>query len=125
LEEAKNRTGFQSYIIEKDWWVVQTLRLISKMDIAEQMVFRGGTSLSKAYKTIVAHRERFTKISGVDYTSHFPPTLNPIPPSEIMEKWKEDYEKVQLNMIVGESPEFEELIDEIKRLTERINNEKM
>jgi hypothetical protein len=313
LKEAKEKTGFEPYIIEKDWWVVQTLRLVSQMDVADQLVFKGGTSLSKAwniidrfsedvdlainreffgfsgdlstnqirkklrpmsneyfsngflsalqkafndagmedvqlavvdnkgsdddpvkiavtypsvvdystyvlpqvlleigsrsliepssicsfksmigdvfsdqpfadsdvhircvnpertfleklfllheehqrptekmlingrsrhfydicqiaktpfaekaiadkelYKNIVAHRERFTKISGVDYTSHFPPTLNPIPSAEMMPKWKEDYEKVREQMIVDESPEFEELIDEIKRLTERI-----
>jgi hypothetical protein len=31
------------------------------------------------YKSIVAHRERFSKLGDVDYTSHFPPNLNPIP----------------------------------------------
>jgi len=73
------------------------------------------------YRTIVAHRERFTKISGVDYTTHFPPNLNPIPPAELLPKWKQDYEQVRNNMIVGESPEFEQLIAEIQRLCERIN----
>ncbi|MEA1875862.1 MAG: nucleotidyl transferase AbiEii/AbiGii toxin family protein, partial [Bacteroidota bacterium] len=32
------------------------------------------------YNAIVAHREKFTRIGGVDYSSHFPPTLNPLPP---------------------------------------------
>jgi len=40
------------HIIEKDWWVVQTLRLISQMNIAEHLVFKGGTSLSKAWGAI-------------------------------------------------------------------------
>jgi predicted nucleotidyltransferase component of viral defense system len=48
LDEIRTRTGFPLYIIEKDWWVVQTLRLITQMDIAEHLVFKGGTSLSKA-----------------------------------------------------------------------------
>ncbi len=38
------------------------------------------------YKSIVAHREQFTKLGGVDYTSHFPPNLNPIPPLELMQE---------------------------------------
>jgi predicted nucleotidyltransferase component of viral defense system len=38
--------------IEKDWWVVQTLRLIFEMDCANRLVFKGGTSLSKAWKLI-------------------------------------------------------------------------
>ena len=41
LNEIKTRTGFDLFIIEKDWWVVQTLRLISQMDIAEHLVFKG------------------------------------------------------------------------------------
>jgi len=73
------------------------------------------------YKTIVAHRERFTKISGVDYTSHFPPNLNPIPSAELMPKWKQDYSEMRENMIVGDAPEFEELIDEIALICRRIN----
>lgn len=76
------------------------------------------------YHTIVAHRERFAKISGVDYTSHFPPNLNSIPPEEQMYKWKADYEEVRNNMIAGESPTFEELMDEVRRLCERINTAK-
>ena len=75
------------------------------------------------YKTIVAHRERFTKISGVDYTSHFPPNLNPIPSAELMPKWKQDYSEMRGNMIVGDAPEFEELIDEIRLICRRINGQ--
>ncbi len=52
LEEIKNRTGFPLFIIEKDWWVVQTLRLVSQMEIAKHLVFKGGTSLSKAWGLI-------------------------------------------------------------------------
>jgi hypothetical protein len=77
------------------------------------------------YKSIVAHRERFSKLNGVDYTLHFPPNLNPIPSTELMSKWKDDYAEMRGNMIIGESPEFEELIDEIKRICERINGGEM
>jgi predicted nucleotidyltransferase component of viral defense system len=38
--------------VEKDWWVVQTLRLIFEMDCADSLVFKGGTSLSKAWGLI-------------------------------------------------------------------------
>ena len=46
LLNTKNKVKFPLHIIEKDWWVVQTLRLVSQMDIAEHLVFKGGTSLS-------------------------------------------------------------------------------
>jgi len=38
--------------IEKDYWVSLCLRQISQSDIKDLLVFKGGTSLSKAYKLI-------------------------------------------------------------------------
>lgn len=35
--------------IEKDYWITRTLRLLSENNNAHQVVFKGGTSLSKAY----------------------------------------------------------------------------
>lgn len=31
--------------IEKDWWVTQILNLVFSLPIADQLVFKGGTSL--------------------------------------------------------------------------------
>ncbi|GHV32629.1 hypothetical protein FACS1894177_08870 [Bacteroidia bacterium] len=52
LEDVRKRHQFELFIIEKDWWVVQTLRLITQMNIAQHTVFKGGTSLSKAWGLI-------------------------------------------------------------------------
>ncbi len=38
--------------IEKDWWVVRTLDLVFQTEIANHTVFKGGTSLSKAWGLI-------------------------------------------------------------------------
>jgi len=38
--------------IEKDWWVTQVLRVLFSLPYAEHMSFKGGTSLSKAWKLI-------------------------------------------------------------------------
>ena len=73
------------------------------------------------YKSIVAHRERFTKIGGVDYASHFPPTLNPIPAAELMPEWEKDYAEFQGQMISGENISFDRLIQELRRITDTIN----
>jgi hypothetical protein len=40
------------YAIEKDWWVVQTLNVIFNLDVAQHLLFKGGTSLSKAWQLI-------------------------------------------------------------------------
>jgi predicted nucleotidyltransferase component of viral defense system len=49
IANAKNMAPFA---VEKDWWVVQTLAVIFEMGVAENLVFKGGTSLSKAWKLI-------------------------------------------------------------------------
>ena len=41
-----------AYAVEKDWWVVQTLSIIFEMQIGKHLVFKGGTSLSKAWGLI-------------------------------------------------------------------------
>lgn len=46
------RRGMAAFAVEKDWWVVQTLTCIFEMDVAKHIVFKGGTSLSKAWKLI-------------------------------------------------------------------------
>lgn len=47
-----NEKGMTPFAVEKDWWVSRTLEIIFQMDIAKHLVFKGGTSLSKAWKLI-------------------------------------------------------------------------
>ncbi len=44
--------GMTPFAVEKDWWVSCTLEIIFQMSIAKHLVFKGGTSLSKAWKLI-------------------------------------------------------------------------
>ena len=44
--------GMTPFAVEKDWWVSRTLNIIFQMDIAKHLAFKGGTSLSKAWKLI-------------------------------------------------------------------------
>ena len=52
-----NITRMPAFAVEKDWWVVQTLAIIFEMEIGSHLVFKGGTSLSKAWGLI----ERFSE----------------------------------------------------------------
>jgi len=63
FEELITRTseqlGIPEVYIEKDYWVTMILHSLSKLDegMKEKVVFKGGTSLSKAYKLV----ERFSE----------------------------------------------------------------
>lgn len=52
FEEIALKMKMPDFIIEKDWWVTQTLAIIFEMDIAKHLIFKGGTSLSKAWGLI-------------------------------------------------------------------------
>lgn len=58
FEEASDRLGLPTVSIEKDFWVCWTLGVLFGLEgIGEALVFKGGTSLSKAWKLV----ERFSE----------------------------------------------------------------
>lgn len=75
------------------------------------------------YESIVHHRSVFAKLGGVDYQSHFPPNLNPIPLATVINDWKKDYATMAEQMIYGEPVKFELLIASLQQLTEKINGQ--
>ncbi len=52
LETAASKLGRPSDLLEKDIWVVWALNILFDGALAESLVFKGGTSLSKVYKAI-------------------------------------------------------------------------
>jgi Nucleotidyl transferase AbiEii toxin, Type IV TA system len=52
FSEVALKTGLPAFAVEKDWWVVQTLANIFELEVAQHLVFKGGTSLSKAWGLI-------------------------------------------------------------------------
>ena len=52
FKQLNFKTGIQAQAIEKDAWVTLVLRLIFNSEISEHLIFKGGTSLSKAYNLI-------------------------------------------------------------------------
>lgn len=52
LAVAADRSGRPAHLLEKDVWVVWTLATLFGSNFGEHLVFKGGTSLSKAYHVI-------------------------------------------------------------------------
>lgn len=52
LEFAASESGRPAYLLEKDIWVVWTLRTLFDAPMGAPLVFKGGTSLSKAHGSI-------------------------------------------------------------------------
>lgn len=63
LEQAREKTGKPTHLLEKDVWVVWTLGTLFESALATGLTFKGGTSLSKAYKII----DRFSEDLDLTY----------------------------------------------------------
>jgi hypothetical protein len=57
LNQATESTGLPSVAIEKDWWVTLALHASFSLPYSDNIVFKGGTSLSKGWDLI----ERFSE----------------------------------------------------------------
>ncbi len=63
LGVAATASGRPLHLLEKDIWVVWALAVLFDSPFADHLVFKGGTSLSKAYKAI----RRFSEDVDVTY----------------------------------------------------------
>ena len=63
LGAAQEASGRRAFLLEKDIWVVQTLRVLFEGPFGADIVFKGGTSLAKAYDAI----RRFSEDVDVTY----------------------------------------------------------
>jgi hypothetical protein len=72
------------------------------------------------YHSVIEHRRIFIGLKGFDYSTLAKNTLNVIPPQSVYNEWERDYENMRKNMIYVEAKPFNELIDELRSLNERI-----
>ncbi len=49
IRATADKMNIPDIYVEKDYWVTYTLFLISEYDIIKDVVFKGGTALSKCY----------------------------------------------------------------------------
>ncbi len=89
LEVAERSGGHKPHLLEKDIWVVSTLGVLFNAPFAGHLTFKGGTSLSKAWRAI----RRFSEDVDVTYDIRaFAPDLvsgageEALPPTRSQEK---------------------------------------
>lgn len=64
INEANARTGIAQSIIEKDYYVTMILKFLAKHN--PDIVFKGGTSLSKCFHLI----DRFSEDIDITFSAH-------------------------------------------------------
>ncbi|MDR3094364.1 MAG: nucleotidyl transferase AbiEii/AbiGii toxin family protein [Bacteroidales bacterium] len=78
-------------------------------------------SNKELYNSVVEHRRIFVGLKGFDYDTLTPKSINIVPPENIIDLWKTDYEIMQRTMIYGSSLPFNALIEKIKQLNAQVN----
>lgn len=91
LEAAATASGRPAYLLEKDVWVVWALDVLFAQPFGEHLVFKGGTSLSKAHGDLI---QRFSEDIDLTYdirqliAGPEPNAIEPLPASRSQErKW--------------------------------------
>lgn len=74
------------------------------------------------WNNISHHRQVFTSMRDVDYTSDLRRCIVLIPPEAIRDEWRHDYDTMRSVMIFGESLPFELLIERLEELQLRFHN---
>jgi len=72
------------------------------------------------WESIRHHREIYTSVNGIDYSPDVRGRLVLVPREDIMDTWHQDYEFMRNAMIYGEKPTWDELIQAMKELQERV-----
>lgn len=71
------------------------------------------------YKSIIKHREKYSRLGWVDYTMLHRDSISFVPPDDLMTMYESDYKSMREEMIYGEAPEFSGLVKRIKKLNNR------
>jgi hypothetical protein len=103
LGVAATESGRPTYLLEKDIWVVWALEAVFGSSLGEHLVFKGGTSLSKAYGVI----QRFSEDIDLTYdVRQLIPELakgtDPVPPTKSQAKKWTDAVREKLDVWVRE-----------------------
>jgi predicted nucleotidyltransferase component of viral defense system len=71
------------------------------------------------YSDIIEHRRHYSRLKHVKYESLERPTIFFLPPEILLEAYREDYMKMQEQMIYGDTIAFDELMAELTMLLEK------
>ena len=103
FKQLNFRTGIQAQAIEKDAWVTLVLRLVFKTEISKHLVFKGGTSLSKAYQLI----QRFSEDIDLAVNREYLGFVGELSKGQIRKLRKKSHDFVSTEMVDVLRKEFE------------------
>ncbi len=92
-----------------------TMMMDSERNIADRAIHN-----EDLYRAVLEHRRKFIGLKGFNYDELYTNTLSIVPSEKIAEMWREDYKFMGEHMIYGPVPSFDELIEKMKILNDKI-----
>jgi len=76
------------------------------------------------FSRVLRNREAMFGYSWMDYSTLRLDTLDLIPPGDTLASWRNDYEELAREMIYGEPPSFDEMIDKLRQFEHSLKSRK-
>lgn len=76
------------------------------------------------YGNLITHRQRYIGAVWADYSTLGYSTIAFLPPEDVLEAYKKDYEVMLEEMIYGETMDFDIIIEQLKSLQEKFRTKK-
>lgn len=73
------------------------------------------------YNGLIAHRESYQRLSWIKYETLGRKTVSFIPPADVLELYRKDYQTMQKQMIYGTTISFDELMERLTQLQRKFN----
>lgn len=99
----------------------QSRHLYDLVQLSENDFHHRAMADMELYHTIVEHRRHWIKLKGVNYNSLLPATLSFIPPDNMIDHFRKDYDKMTGTLLYGKTKNFNELIKELKEINHQVN----
>lgn len=93
---------------------------LAMMMDSERKIADRAVNNEELYRTVLEHRRKFIGLKGFNYDELYTDTLCIVPGNEIAERWQEDYKFMGEHMIYGPVPSFEELVEKMTLLNNKI-----
>lgn len=93
---------------------------LAMMMDSERKIADRAVNNEELYRTVLEHRRKFIGLKGFNYDELYTDTLCIVPDNEIAERWQEDYKFMGEHMIYGPVPSFEELVEKMTLLNNKI-----
>ncbi|SDX01636.1 Nucleotidyl transferase AbiEii toxin, Type IV TA system [Hydrobacter penzbergensis] len=84
---------------------------LSRKGIADQVL-----DDEELYSALQTHRQHYVRLKGIDYSTMHLTGLAFIPPFELLEQFRRDYEKMRPEMIFGDVPDFDTMLSGLREL---------